>query len=165
MRYKIKYFKIQELVSQRIYRNLGNKSILLFEDKVLQVLDSIKLFYMRMCSNNNVLIVVNTWHNEFLQDLVGGKSFKYRGFRENDYHGGAKDSQHRYANAFDFDVFVKISKLNYTRVNPILCRKYLIKNHKTDKNISKITRIEDNVNWLHVDFKETGIKKLVVFDG
>ena len=79
------YFKIQELVPQSVYDDLG-------EDAIGQI-DKDALTMLHRLRQKFGPITVNDW-------LFGGKNH-YRGFRPSYCEIGAKYSQHRLGKAFD----------------------------------------------------------------
>lgn len=126
-----KYFKAEELVDPETYKNLGNKSLeICFDNKILWQIDSIRDYF-------NKPIKVNNWHTK-------GK-FKLRGYRPFDCTTGSLYSQHKFGRAFDFDV--DGLEAEFVR-NEIIKNQYL-------PTFKYITRIEDGVNWVHIDCQNT----------
>jgi hypothetical protein len=125
--YTPKHFDIQELVSKSVYTNLGARSLIVMDPRILYTIDLIRDHFNRF-------ITVNDWSWK-------GK-FSQRGFRDSS-NVGAKYSQHRYGRAIDFDV----KGLEAEEV-----RQELINN--ADK-FEYITTIEKDVNWIHIDCRNS----------
>ena len=87
--YTPKHFAAYELVPKTIFSDLGDSAILVFDNRILQVMDQLREFFGKP-------IIVNDWKN--------GGSFEFRGFRPQYYVQGAKYSQHRFGRALDFNV-------------------------------------------------------------
>lgn len=119
-----KHFIPQEYVPPEIYEQLGDKSILLIDYRILKTDDTIREYF-------GVPVIINNWHK-------GGKR-KYSGFRTAECNVGARWSQHRYGRASD--------KL-LTGIDIKKVRKEILINQK---HFPYITVIEDGVSWLHTD--------------
>jgi len=135
--YKCKYFKISELVPPEIINLPEDYLWELFDENILRVIDNIRETLDRP-------ITINNWK-------IGG-SFSLRGFRPKNTKIGAPQSAHKLGKAIDFDV----KGMTAEEV-----RKYLIKNYKL---FPEIGRIEDDVNWVHIDtIKKPNQKKIYLF--
>lgn len=129
--YKPKYFKPHELLPPETMQRFGESGLYLFIDiRVLIVLDTIRTFF-------GAPVTVNNWS-------TGGK-FKYRGYRPDSYYAGAVPpaSQHRFGRAADLDI---------KGVTAVQARD-IIMNHQPQ--FPFIKRIEDDVDWIHVDVANT----------
>lgn len=122
----MKYFKLYELVDRRTFETEGEEAWLHFDTNALIALDDLRSFF-------GLPITVNTWHS--------GGAFQYRGYRPQDCTVGVKGSYHRKGMAFDLDV-------STYRAEEV--RKIIIEN-KNNPLLSKITRIEAGVTWIHFD--------------
>ncbi|OQC57067.1 MAG: Peptidase M15 [Bacteroidetes bacterium ADurb.Bin012] len=122
----MKHFKAYEIVDKNTYEALGEDALRLFPYHSLLMLDGLREFF-------DVPITVNTWHS--------GGQFQWRGFRTIHCKEGAKQSYHRRGMAFDCDV------RNYTAEE---ARKKILSN-EDDPLLQYVNRIEDGVNWLHID--------------
>lgn len=123
--YEPKHFSPQEYVPPEIHASLGDKSILLIDDRILKTDDAIREFF-------NVPVTINNWH-------TGGPR-KYSGFRPHDCKDvGALWSQHRFGRASD--------KL-LTGIDAATARRAILDNRKY---FPFITCMEDAVTWLHTD--------------
>lgn len=131
-----KYFKPYELVSKRMYNLLGSTVFQYFDDRILITLDTIRTFF-------GSPVTVNNWK-------WGGK-YQYRGYREGAYRRGARYSMHRYWRAID----CKIKGVTATEARDV------IMNHQ--KTFPYITRMEDNVSWLHFDNKNVNHHGILLF--
>ena len=121
-----RFFKIQELVDKATYDKFGDKAWMFFRPEALEALDDLRSFF-------GVPITVNNWHE--------GGSFQYRGFRPRSCTVGAEYSQHRLGNAFDCDI---------AGITADEARKRIL-DKQDDLKLMYITRLEDDVNWLHFD--------------
>jgi len=134
MRYIPKYFKPQEFLPNDLYAIYGVEGLYLMDDRILWTMDALRSYF-------NKPITINNFFN--------GGSYNQRGYR-NDTNVGAKFSAHRYGRACDADVS------GYTAEEV----RQVIKDGKLGDIMKYITRIEDNVNWLHLDCmglpRETG---------
>ena len=131
-----KYFKTQELISRAVYEEKGDRAIDFLNPKILEVLVFIR-------EGLNVPLIVNNWS-------FGGR-FQYRGYREPQCKEGAKKSQHREGNAIDF---------HSTILSPEAIRNWIKRN--ADKLPYPI-RLEEDVNWVHIDLANKGITKVETF--
>lgn len=126
MFYKAIHFDIKELVDRDTYNRYGENAWMFLNPAALQMLDGLRDFF-------GCAVIVNNWHT--------GGPFQYRGFRSRFCNIGGDYSQHRFGNAFDCDIQgwdaeAVRQKILMNKDNPLL------------KNI---TRLESDVNWLHVD--------------
>lgn len=136
---KSKYFKIQELVSPDVYLDYKDRAWLFIDHKLIETLDILRGYF-------KVPITVNDW-------LWGGE-FTERGLRENTSsivtdHTDAGDiyiSAHVLGKAADFDV--KGYTAHEVRQKIIEIQDYLPYN----------IRLEDRVDWVHLDVFDIGIK-------
>ena len=125
-RYKPKHFDTRELVTPHAYQRLGDGALLLMDDRILIALDTIRNLFERS-------ITVNNWHY--------GGGFTQRGWRD-DAEVGSKFSQHRFGRAVDFDVKGMTAQE---------ARDAIIEMWPLSSKLQHITRIEDGVNWCHID--------------
>lgn len=124
---RLKHFKLYELVDKKTYEEEGESAWEHFTDEILFSLDGLREFFGRA-------ITVNNW--------MAGGHFQFRGFRPAWYQPGVTpDSQHRKGNAIDCDVAGMPA--NQARVEIVM--------HRDDLRLSKITRMENGVTWLHAD--------------
>ena len=134
----MKYFKMHELVDEKVYNLHGEASERFFDTRLLETIDLLREMLERP-------ITINTWHN-------GGR-FSQRGLRHNrsDMVVNKKNiylSAHMLGKAIDFDV----KGMTAEEV-----RKWLMTNQDI---LPYGIRLEDNVNWVHLDVAttESGIK-------
>jgi hypothetical protein len=126
MRYIPKHFAAYELLPKDLYTLHGDNGLFLIDDRILWTLDKIREFF-------NKSITVNNWKS--------GGQFGQRGYR-NDPGTGAPYSAHRFGRAVDFDIFGMTAEQFRSQV-----KDGSIKNDI----LVYITRIEDGVNWIHMD--------------
>jgi len=100
--------------------------LILMDERILITLDAIREHYKRP-------VTVNNWHR--------GGTFRNRGFRPMTGDVGAKYSQHRFGRAVDFDV----QGISAEQV----------RNDIRSGLFPEITCIERNVNWVHIDVRNT----------
>jgi hypothetical protein len=122
----MKYFKVQELVPESVYRDRGERSIQLIDNRIVKFIEGLRDALGRS-------ITVNDW-------LWGGE-FAYRGLRDSNSSVYSKYSQHSFGRAIDFDVKGMTSQE---------VREWIIDNRDVDF-VKPITFIEGSVNWVHVD--------------
>ena len=136
----MKYFKLEELIDQRTFRNFGNTAWQLFTPESLEMLDNFREFI-------GVPVTVNNWH-------IGGQ-FSMRGYRPSWTDVGAINSPHKKGRAFDCDVEGMTAeevrqKILENQDNPLL---------------NRIMRVEGLVNWVHMDTNNPpeGKKRIYIF--
>lgn len=129
-------FYLDEYIPKELYMSTENKTELLsLIDPVLIESDQ-KLRYVFG------EITINNW-------FIGGDRI-YSGFRPINCKIGAKGSDHKFGKASD--------KL-FKNATPQEVRKYIKSNYKS----LKITKIEDDISWVHTSVAKTGEKYLVIF--
>ena len=132
----MKHFKAYELVPEIVYKQFGDLSEYFIDSKLRETLDKIRIFI-------NMPIIVNNW--------INGGEFSNRGFRTADSNIGAKLSMHKVGGAID---------CHCPHLSADELREIVIKNQSRFKHIK---RIEADVNWLHMDIKETGLNYIYLF--
>jgi hypothetical protein len=132
--YKPIHFQVKELVSPSVYAQRGESALELLDSRIVWTFDALREYF-------NVPMIINN-----------GKDYTQCGFR-NDSEVGAVYSQHRYGRAGDLHC-----KLNYDTM-----RKEIIAKWKTEQAFRFITAIELNVNWLHIDCRNTNRQELFTF--
>lgn len=137
-----KYFKIQELVSENVYKKYGEKSWEFIDCRLIKVLDLLREHF-------NKPITVNNW-------CFGG-NLHQRGLRANkdELVANKKDyyiSQHCLGKAVDFNVKGLSSEEVY---------KEILKNKNKFYLISRIENIDSTPTWVHIDCANTD--KFIIF--
>ena len=140
---KSKYFKIQELVSEDVYKKYGEKSWMFIDEKLIKVLDLLREHFGKP-------IIVNNW-------LWGGELHQ-RGLRANKDEivankKGYYISQHCLGKAVDFNVKGLTAQEVYDEI---------IKNKDKFYLISRIENIKNTPTWCHIDVANT--EKFVIFN-
>ena len=140
---KSKYFKIQELVSEQVYKKYGEKSWLFIDEKLIKTLDLLREHF-------NKPVIVNNWY-------FGG-NLHQRGLRANkdEIVANKKDyyiSQHCLGKAVDFNVKGLTAQEVYDEI---------IKNKDKFYLISRIENIKNTPTWCHIDVANT--EKFVIFN-
>jgi hypothetical protein len=131
------HFIIKEFVPPEIWSAEGEQSISLVDPRLLITIEAIRVHFNRP-------ITINDWH-------LGGQ-YKYRGYRPKDCKVGAKLSMHKEGKALDFDV----CDLDAREV-----REEILKN---EDKFPHIKRMENNVDWIHIDLRGTGQNRIVLFN-
>jgi hypothetical protein len=108
------------------------------DNRIVETAEQIRNFFGR-------LVIINNWER-------GGK-YQYRGYRPQHCGIGATYSQHRFGRAIDFDV--KGLSADYVRSEIIA----------SQKRFEHITRMEEDVGWVHVDLMYTGVDEIYLFKG
>ena len=142
----MKYFKIQELVCKHVYEKWGDKAWQFLDEKLLANLEWIR-------ERLGKPIVINNW--------AQGGQFSQRGLRCNTCQLVIEKtdlrkvylSQHIFGKAVDFDV-VGMTAEDVRR---------WIMAHSSE--LPYPIRMEDGVNWVHMDTMATGKTKVQVFHG
>lgn len=140
-----KYFKIQELVSENVYKKYGEKSWEFIDTKLIKVLDLLREHFNRP-------ITVNDW--------MWGGTLEQRGLRTNldelvknkTEKGTLYISQHVLGKAVDFNVKGLSSEEVY---------KEILKNKNKFYLISRIENIDSTPTWVHIDCANTD--KFIIF--
>lgn len=136
------HFKVQELVDSNTYKLRGEKSLQLFDPRILWTIDRIREHY-------DVPMIVNNWAN--------GGSRNWSGLRTKESPYYSAYSQHSFGRAIDFvtpDFDVKTIRED-------------IKRFPNEVAFQYITAIEDfdGMGWVHLDTRNWDKKNkgLLVF--
>ena len=126
----MKYFKVQEVVSERAYKERGERAITMLDNRILTFLDNLREALGQP-------ITCNTWH-------VGGDC-QWRGIRTSESPWFSQYSQHSFGRAID----CKIKGISAEEA-----RQWVIKNRDLDW-VKPITFLEagESVTWLHCDVR------------
>ena len=143
---KSKYFKIQELVSKKVYDKYGEQAWMFIDTKLIKVLDLLREHF-------NKPITINNW--------MWGGTLEQRGLRTNldelvkdkTEKGTLYISQHILGKAVDFNVKGLSSREVYEEI---------LKNKEKFCLISRIENIKNTPNWCHVDVANTD--KFTIFN-
>ena len=135
---KAKHFKIQELVSERVYNEYGQYAWNFFDPRLIETIDWIRGLF-------NKPVYANDWYR--------GGHLQQRGLRENlspivrekTLEGTLYLSGHTMGRALDFDV----EGMTAEEVRRILIR--------VADQLPYPIRIEKDVNWVHVDMMDMGV--------
>lgn len=120
-----RFFKPQELVPPDVYKQRGDRSFELIDERALVTLDNLRLIF-GVCTVNNW-----SWGGEYTQ----------RGLRTPDSEHYSPTSQHTFGRAID---------CHFKNHEAQQVREFIIKNREKFPHISFI---EDNVTWLHFDVR------------
>ena len=120
------HFQLHELVDRATFQSWGEGAWKLLNPDALEAIDGIRKFFAAP-------VTVNNWR--------WGGPFQYRGYRGPECPVGAPLSQHRRGNAFDCDV----------KGVPAAEARRIIMENQDNPCLVKIMRMEDGVNWLHID--------------
>lgn len=138
-----KYFKIQELVSEAVYKKYGEKSWEFIDTRLIKVLDLLREHF-------NKPITVNNW-------LWGG-DLQQRGLRANkdELVANKEDyyiSQHCLGKAIDFNVKGLSAQEVYDEILRNIEKFYLI---------SRVENIKNTPTWVHIDV--ANVDKFKIFN-
>ena len=123
------YFKTYEIVSKYEY---DFKT----EDEIYALFtNEIKAVMVHIRESVGLPMIINNWKN--------GGQFQFRGYRNEACSVGAKKSQHREGNAFDFHFLGKTGEQG----RELIILKAMV-------NLLHPIRIEEGVNWCHIDCKK-----------
>jgi hypothetical protein len=142
------HYKIQELVPPETYNKLGDKAIEFFTNEILRSIEHVYEYFEHRYYGHKIVVIINNWSFD-------GK-YKYRGYRPPECKEGAPHSEHRKGNAVDLDVYIDGKRLDPESV------RQLIRHHRDQ--FPCITRMEANVNWVHIDCKEPNEKEIDLFE-
>lgn len=129
---KSKYFKIQELVSKKVYDKYGEQAWMFIDTKLIKILDLLREHFGKP-------ITVNNW--------MWGGTLEQRGLRANkdELVANKKDyyiSQHCLGKAVDFNVKGLSAQEVYDEI---------LRNKDKFYLISRIENIKDTPTWVHID--------------
>lgn len=138
-----KYFKIQELVSEAVYKKYGDKSWEFIDTRLIKVLDLLREHFGKP-------IIVNNW-------CFGG-NLHQRGLRANqdEIVRNKKDyyiSQHCLGKAIDFNVKGMTVEEVYNEI---------LRNREKFYLISRIEDIKATPTWIHIDV--ANVDKFKIFN-
>ena len=141
-----KYFKIQELVSEAVYKKYGEKSWEFIDCRLIKVLDLLREHF-------NKPITINNW--------MWGGTLEQRGLRTNldelvkkkTEKGTLYISQHILGKAVDFNVKGLSAQEVYDEILRNIEKFYLI---------SRIENIKDTPTWVHIDV--ANVDKFKIFN-
>lgn len=132
----LQHFKAQEFLPPDIYRKMGDAGLIVMDSRILWTMDALREHYGKP-------ININTW--------FGGGQFTQRGFRTDET--GSTYSQHRFGRACDFDIAgVSAYEFRGHARSGILARALMY-----------VTRIEDDINWCHIDCASIPGTEIVFF--
>lgn len=141
---KSRYFTIEELVSDSVYRKYGDKSWEFIDIRLIETIDKLREVF-------NKPITINNWK--------WGGSLKQRGLRANkdEIVANKKDyyiSQHCLGKAVDFNVKGLSSKEVYD---------FILENKDKFPYITRIEDINKTPTWVHIDLSNTSSDDIIIF--
>lgn len=139
-----RYFTIEELVSDNVYRKYGDKSWEFIDIRLIETIDKLREVF-------NKPITINNWK--------WGGSLKQRGLRANkdEIVANKKDyyiSQHCLGKAVDFNVKGLSSKEVYD---------FILENKDKFPYITRIEDINKTPTWVHIDLSNTSSDDIIIF--
>jgi len=138
--YKCIHFRLEELVPKPVFDKLGEKCWWLFDSRLLYTADCIWEFFNTI---KKTPIICN--------DYLWGGSHQYRGFRPSDCDIGAEFSGHKRGSVLD-------------SVSPVFSAKFMReKIIENNRLFPYISRIEDDVDWLHVETTNVPGNSIILF--
>lgn len=132
---KSKHFKIQELVSEAVYKKYGEKSWLFIDEKLIKTLDLLREHF-------NSPITINNW-------LWGGE-LQQRGLRTN-LDQLVKDKTNKNIMYVSQHVLGKAVDLNVKGLTTQEVYDEIIKNKDKFYLISRLENIKNTPTWVHID--------------
>ena len=141
MSFKRGFFHIEELVDKATFEKLGEKAWELLHPNIVSVVTGLRVFFGSPVTVNNYLF---------------GGSMQYRGYRGIDCPVGSYGSWHRRGMAVDCDIHGKTA--GEAREIILACAER--------QELIHIQRIENLVDWLHVDigFVPKGKSRIYLFN-
>lgn len=137
--YKPVHFQAYEFLPPEIYEVYGDAGLIAMDARILWTLDSLR-------NALNAPIIVNTWFNE--------GDFFQRGLRTDAKLLEATPlSQHRFGRAVDFDI-QGMSAEDFRQE---------VRDQKYSLSLLYVTRIEDGINWVHLDCANTASTEIEFF--
>jgi hypothetical protein len=105
---------------------------------------------------SHVVITINNWH-------VGGTK-QYSGYRPPEYTEGAKESQHRLANAFDCEITIVFLDGTRQEVDYVEVHKVIKENEALflSKGVTTVEDVSIAKGWLHTDCRWTGLSIILI---
>lgn len=135
------YFKIYELVDEQVYNKYGEFAWNFFRSELLETLLFIRQYFDKP-------IIINNWKK-------GGK-FSQRGYRSNLSYM-VKDKKNLYCSAHCLGAGVDFDIKDYSALE---VREILL---QIQDKLPHPIRLEDGVNWVHLDVYNNTDKKIVLF--
>lgn len=136
-RYAPLHFVAQEFVPKALYEKLGDAALAFMDEGIMIACDHVREYF-------GVPVTINDWHR-------GGNN-QWRGLRTMQCTIGAPNSMHRLGKACD--LILKGVSAEVAR-REILSHREIFYPH--------IRRMEDDVTWLHIDNKDTGVPGIHLF--
>jgi hypothetical protein len=148
------HFDVREFVPRHIWESFGTASTWFVSPKIVCIAEFQKSFWTTYFKNKlgndkvkSVAIVINNWH-------TGGDK-QWRGLRTSKCTEGAENSQHRYMNAYDSEIWVVMNdgsrvEADYNEIHDV------IQKNETEFLANGVTCVEDvsiATGWLHTDIR------------
>lgn len=159
-------FDVREFVPKHIWEKFKDKSAWFVNAKIIRIAEFYKSYFTTYYKNKlgsdkvkTVAISVNNWH-------IGG-SQQWRGLRTAQCDQGAENSQHRYMNAFDCEIFIVMTNGDRVEVDYKEIHK-VIQANEAQFLIIGVTTIEDvsiASGWLHSDCRNIPNQKNILIVG
>lgn len=129
--YKCSYFKIKELVSPELLKNISENTLwMMFDDRLLSCADLIREKYGACVVNSGTLVDC--------------------GFRAMDSKNGAKWSAHKFGRALDLHI-LSIEKRCIGNKEEKIKAYNEVRNELLKDNRFGCLNFEHNISWLHID--------------
>ena len=143
---KSKYFKIQELVSKKVYEKYGETSWIFIDENLIKILDLLREHFGKPLTVNNWL-----WGGELQQR--GLRTNLDEMVRDKTLQNKLYISQHCLGKAVDFNVKGLSVEGVYEEI---------LKNREKFYLISRIENIRNTPSWIHIDV--ANIEKFTIFN-
>ena len=143
-----KYFKLHELIDKNTFINLGDDGWNLVNYKLIETLDTLKEIF------NKGTITINNYK--------WGGNREWSGLRTKESKYYSKTSMHSLSDdGIGTDLTFKAIDCVFSDYSAEEVREYILNN---SSKFPYITRLEDNVSWLHFDIKVTNRWYIVLFN-
>jgi hypothetical protein len=148
----MKHFKPYELVSRKIYFDMNDSCLSLFEPKALIMLDDFHEFI-------HAVVTVNNW--------FWGGDLQHRGARSLQEQIEINPGHPHGMHVYDLEKGIKCRAFDMTisgmRAEDV---RHIILTRQNDSLLSEITRLENHVSWVHIDCMPlpAGIERIHLFE-
>lgn len=138
-----KHFQLEEFVPKTIHDWFGDDAVYFVSEWQVEIAKDIRAFF-------DAPVVINDW--------VFGGDLHYRGYRPPFAKVGASRSMHKLAGAIDFHVVGWPIKEVWGALTDLNLHDYWYA-----QGIRRIEHIKHTPTWVHIDNKDIGIDKIIVF--
>ncbi len=147
-------FDIREFVPRATFERWGANATWFISPLAVLVAEFYKEFWTQHFKEQDagvdrVAIVINNWHT--------GGPYQYRGYRPPECTEGAKESQHRFHNAFDCEIVIikkdgSRKEADYKEIHRVIQENEAL---FLSQGITCVEDVSIATGWLHTDFRWT----------